>query len=911
MDEVQRSEYPAMLANLQPSQAVQVVNERLKRIGKVNTEIADWLQERRRLEDQYVAGLKKLLLFKVPNASSDLGIFQPSWDKILHSTDAIAASHHLFAQRVEKDVEQDLRQFQNRKEYQNMTTMSANLSAIAKEFEDAREKADKLTRKGGKASALKVDQATARLESATGQWESQAPFILETLQALDEQRCNHLRDVLTQLQTHEVDQADRLRATANDALTTILEADTSKEVDNFATRATAGRPKVERRTGTGTGSMERTPTTTRQSSSTNVQPPSTADSSLAPPPTAASFNNDDDRSDHSTPGAEKSENKLRSRIGTMLGRRRQSVHGGFGQLSPGKNAGPFNRASSSHGRLSPHASASNLAISTGRLDALTEAPDTPRLPKPEVTEEAAATNGTHAEASDDNAPPRTIPTGLNGMTAEEIFDAPPPPGPPPSHLNKEGEPAKDEEGFTIPAPANDPISQAQRDAADEAGEEHEQLFKLNIQNSPIAEEDPDESKAAQLSVANTLSTMQMPARRTGTVRGRRDVRNTMYMPSPPTLPGADAVTTSLSPGEPTQNLPPSPALQGAGSSMSSRPSAIHTLASEASVTGTSDTQSVRSATSLGGLAHGKHPDLTAPGLNSSIVETVSASFEGGVLKSVRINGEIAFAYNGDGTVSEAREAIRINDFPSLESIGPNRIFVSSTPSPDEFTLDLSHIPPKTATPGFTYRVHAEEPTSAHLASHCPLIINPAWKPTGDKLGLLLQYKPNPDFKPNADKPAVLKGLTIIATYTNARASGVQTKPAGTHLKDKHLVYWRLGDVTLQPGADWQKIVCRVIGAENGEPKPGNIEARWEYISSGAAWEEEEDEGSHSGGISISRKREGKGKGKATAEDENSDSEDDPFADESAAVSPRLKDESVRWQHVPTVRKIVSGKYEAK
>lgn len=243
-------------------------------------------------------------------------IFQPSWDKILHSTDAIAASHHLFAQRVEKDVEQDLRQFQNRKEFQNMTTMSANLSAIAKEFEDAREKADKLTRKGGKASALKVDQATARLESATGQWESQAPFILETLQALDEQRCNHLRDVLTQLQTHEVDQADRLRATANDALTTILEADTSKEVDNFATRATAGRPKIERRTGT--GSMERTPTTTRQSSSTNaqppttrqssttnMQPPTTADSSLAPPSTAASFNNDDDRSDHSTPGAEK------------------------------------------------------------------------------------------------------------------------------------------------------------------------------------------------------------------------------------------------------------------------------------------------------------------------------------------------------------------------------------------------------------------------------------------------------------------------------------------------------------------------------------------------------------------------------------------------------------------------------
>lgn len=36
--------YLSAQANLQPGQAVQVVNDRLKRIGKVNTEIADWLQ---------------------------------------------------------------------------------------------------------------------------------------------------------------------------------------------------------------------------------------------------------------------------------------------------------------------------------------------------------------------------------------------------------------------------------------------------------------------------------------------------------------------------------------------------------------------------------------------------------------------------------------------------------------------------------------------------------------------------------------------------------------------------------------------------------------------------------------------------------------------------------------------------
>lgn len=175
-----------------------------------------------------------------------------------------------------------------------MQTMSSNLSTIAKELEDAKEKSEKLSKKGGKASALKVDAATARLESASSQWESQAPFILETLQALDEQRCNHLRDVLTQLETHEVDQSDRLRAAANDALATILEADTAKEVENFVSRVTAGKPRVERRT---PATSERTPTVTRQSTSTNVQPPSTADSSLAPPTTFSQL--EDNRSNHS------------------------------------------------------------------------------------------------------------------------------------------------------------------------------------------------------------------------------------------------------------------------------------------------------------------------------------------------------------------------------------------------------------------------------------------------------------------------------------------------------------------------------------------------------------------------------------------------------------------------------------
>jgi hypothetical protein len=204
-------------------------------------------------------------------------VFQSPWDKILQSVDAAAHSHHEFASRLERDVESPLRNFAQRKEMQNMHTITANLTVMAKDLEEAKDKADKLNKKGGKANAQKMDLASSKLESASSQWESQAPFIFETLQALDELRINQLRDLLTQLQTHESDQAERNQTTAAETLAAMLEISTAQEIQGFVAKTVAGRPMLEKRT------------STRQSS---IAP----GSSLAPPSSAP---HDDDQSDHS------------------------------------------------------------------------------------------------------------------------------------------------------------------------------------------------------------------------------------------------------------------------------------------------------------------------------------------------------------------------------------------------------------------------------------------------------------------------------------------------------------------------------------------------------------------------------------------------------------------------------------
>lgn len=442
-------------------------------------------------------------------------------------------------------------------------------------------------------------------------------------------------------------------------------------------------------------------------------------------------------------------------------------------------------------------------------------------------------------------------------------------------------PQKDAEGFSVRAPMHDPISEAQREAA---GDDSDQPFKLSIQNQPISEEDPEEKQAALSNVANTLKLGSSTAQRSRTVRGRRDVRNTIYNP-------AGGLPATLS--------------DSSLASIPSRPMASSVLTSEPSIAGVSDSQSVRSGTSLGNFAHIKHPDMNGPGLNSSIIETVSAQFDDGDIKNVSIAGEIAFAYNGSDSGDKskhtipratpnpivltvlAHETIRINNFARLEKIGPNRIFVqnASIEHPDQFALELSHIP-KTST-AFSYRVFADESNPLALSGFVPLSLKPAWKPQGDKLGLLLQYQRNPSCTLPFG-PLTLHNVVFVATY-EGRASGAQTKPSGTHLKDKHLVYWRLGDVTLTN--EPQKVVCRILGADGSEPAPGRIEARWEYITAGPV--------ATASGISVARLAEDKGKGKEVAHD--------PFADADAAS----ENGGQNWVDVPLTRKLVSGKYESK
>lgn len=347
-------------------------------------------------------------------------------------------------------------------------------------------------------------------------------------------------------------------------------------------------------------------------------------------------------------------------------------------------------------------------------------------------------------------------------------------------------------------------------------------------------------------------------------RGRRDVRNTIFVPSPQSPEISSLGDSSMLSGSPPSNHKSNPLSPDSG----------HNL----------DAQSIRSSHSVNSMVNAsiKHPDMHQPGLNASIVETVSAWFsQSEVIRAVVI-GELALAHNPGGTSSPSGfEDIRLENFPVLEKVAPNPTFITQTQSRSgDYSVNLSLISRPTV--AFKYQVHLEEP---NLASHAPMVLAPVWKIEPTQTSVIVNYSFNPSFVSPMKRSVMLKNVTVIISIENAKALSCLSKPIGTFSKEKSTIYWKLGDVYLDGYAESpQKLLAR-FNTES-EAKPGNVEVRWEISG--------EDSIGVGSGLSLSQVARSGGNGGS-----------DPFADEGTGVGLMGA-----WKEVAVIKKIISGKYIA-
>ncbi|KAK5692186.1 Suppressor of Profilin deletion [Elasticomyces elasticus] len=295
-----------------------------------------------------------------------------------------------------------------------------------------------------------------------------------------------------------------------------------------------------------------------------------------------------------------------------------------------------------------------------------------------------------------------------------------------------------------------------------------------------------------------------------------------------------------------------------------------------------DTGSIRSARSLTstGSQGTKHPDLTEAGLSSSVIETVSARFETGKITSSSLIGEIALAYNPTTTPSPSgTENIRLEQFASLDKVAPNPAFITQTPDKTgEYTLSLANLS-KTQV-AFKYQVRADD-----AGSQAPMLIAPAFKIEPTQASIIVSYSLNSAFNLHGRDSITLSNVMLALTLEGARATGCQSRPVGTFSRERNLIFWPLGDVTLKAGAAPEKLLARF--ATESEASGGSVEVRWEITGENAI--------GLGSGLSVSVRGQAGGS-----------TEDDPFADDDAVGGL-----TAVWKGVVGMKKLASGAYTAK
>lgn len=304
----------------------------------------------------------------------------------------------------------------------------------------------------------------------------------------------------------------------------------------------------------------------------------------------------------------------------------------------------------------------------------------------------------------------------------------------------------------------------------------------------------------------------------------------------------------------------------------------------------SETQSIRSSRSVSSVNVPpvvKHPDMLGMGLNSSVVETVSASFDQGRVTKATVIGEMAVSYNAtDSSTTLGLKTVRLENFPVLEKVAPNPTFVESIPGRSgEYTINLRSITRTSV--AFKYQVHLDD---ANFAAHAPILIAPSWKTEPTQASVILNYSLSPSLGLSQGQPLTLHNLILIIHLDGARPSSCQSKPVGTFSRERSLILWQLGDVTLEAGAAPLRLLARFV--TNVQAKPGSVEARWEISS--------EDATGLGSQLTLSE-LEPSMKNTALSREP----QDDPFADDGG----RTNSANI-WKTVPTVRRLVSGTYVA-
>ncbi|KAK6905319.1 hypothetical protein I203_106146 [Kwoniella mangroviensis CBS 8507] len=698
------------------------------------------------------------------------------WDSVISELSETSASHSTLSAMIRTDFEQPLRDLPSKViAWRRISEQDASLDKTLKDYEKV---AGKLEKAQQKSKSSKADQLHQELNQLTSQLSSLSPMVYTTYQRLDEERLRTLKEVIVRWGTVKGDMATRDGQRAEGIIANLLSWETGEEVLSVGRKlgniggngaAAAPRPSVPNSTVSTPQSNRRMSTVTASSQAHDFSP--------RPTP----------RQNGSTTSFGKEQSSgggLTGGLKSMLGRKKT--------LAVNRTRSGSNATSTRSGR--------DENARDGGFDLLSD--DVPRI-----------------QGSSSSAPP----------VDEEGFSV----APADRHRNLWEEPNEQ-----VSTPVATPHNQthfgttftsspaaSQENLSSSASSQHQTQPRLNLSlaAAPIQESEEERQAALQKMQQTLQMPPSQPSRRNTVARGRRDVRNTMFVGGLTEEQSLGLGALSLGKvSEPEEQLSASPisATSPTQTTNGDRPGQVARQVSMSSVTSNNPFDSP----SLSGSAMAQ-PNLPVPsteaGLRANLNETINVIIKNKEVSRIQINGEIHLSLRPSYQQPTTGPIhIRLTSFERLEKIAPNPAYLAQVPDkPGEYFLNSEVLTSATAnsknpnndkgTLLFKYVVHVQP---GKEGSNAPLILDPAFLCKEGETRMILHYRLN-DLSPIQQ----LSNVSFSALFApGPSVSNVQAKPAGgVWSPSQRRMTWKLDNITSNQES---KIIAKFV------TEPGNGES---------------------------------------------------------------------------------------
>lgn len=340
---------------------------------------------------------------------------------------------------------------------------------------------------------------------------------------------------------------------------------------------------------------------------------------------------------------------------------------------------------------------------------------------------------------------------------------------------------------------------------------------MDIQQSNLIQENPDEREAALLKVQNTLLASNKNApnvNRRSTARGRRSTFN----PVPDDMP----LSQISSPNVATNGRQDSPSSVfaspiGLPISMPSQPGRTGSILSSVS----SQDNLVRSSSPF------ENPD--GSGLRAAISETINVLSKADQPAKVMIVGEILLQLRD--SPSPGHVSLKLSqDTSQLDKLAPNGQFLEAL-SKDEYAINTSALSASSGpTTVLKYHVIIDDPSQ-----YVPLTIVPMWKCEAQQTSVLVTCTPNtscrmaaasagsPFDTDSSRQSATLKEVSFAIPVHSAGVSDIQSKPTAEYDADRKRLTWVVSDISLTDASP-TKVLARFKVAS--QTQSGPVSAKW-------------------------------------------------------------------------------------